>query len=363
MSEATVQPIDTRSRGNGGAGLDEQPPPGFVPGEASTPNFPNLQGLGRQLPPLHLPVGQPVVRDRWERLVTTIDLPQTPPEVWRALTDPSALKLWLALCRGSLENPEQDCVLDFEDGEFFLCRTVAVEPQSLLRYVWRWLGIGQATSVTWLLEPVTSGTRVTVTEEACNPPWDWQTWNGGGWPGILDQLASYLRTGMEWRWPWRRMGPYAQIELPSPLYPAWDQLFAPQGLKYWLLAAQGTVAPGQTLPIFMGDASGVVEMNVREVVQPGQSAPSFLPHVAFSLKREVWKTEVGGRIWMEPAGWGRSLLQVFHHNWENLPPGLQLSERRILTAFWAGAMQRAHQMFEMRQAPAPPAAPAVPHNW
>ena len=111
----------------------------------------------------------------------------------------------------------------------------------------------------------------------------------------------------------------------------------------------------------MGDASGVVEMKVGEVVQPGQAAPSFLPYVTFALRRAVWNTEVGGRLWIEPAGWGRSIFQVFHYNWENLPPGLQLSERRILASFWTGAMRRAQQLCAMSHAPAPPQK--APHNW
>src|SRR6185295_19778296 len=163
--------------------------------------------------------------------VTSIDIPADRETVWGALADPEALKLWLATCHGSLENEGRDCVLDFEDGEFFLCRPASVNPPNHLHYFWRWLGIGQATSVKWELQPNGAGTRVTVTEEALNPPWDWQTWNGGGWPGILDQLAAYLRTGMEWRWPWRRMGPYAQIELPLSVYEAWDRLLSPASLK------------------------------------------------------------------------------------------------------------------------------------
>ena len=134
---------------------------------------------------------------------------------------------------------------------------------------------------------------MTVTEEAINPPWDWQTWNGGGWPGILNQLSAHLRTGTTWRWPWRRMGPYAQIELPISLYEAWDQLFGPGGLKYWMLAMHGTLTPGTVLPLMMGDASGMMDMQVVEVVQPGERPPSFLPHVTFTLRRPAWNCEVG----------------------------------------------------------------------
>src|SRR5262245_28207749 len=109
-------------------------------------------------------------------------MPARREDVWRALTDPDALKHWLAVCPGSLEASGKDCVLDFEDGEFFLCRPTEVRPPGRLQYLWRWLGIGQATAVTWALEDVGGATRVAVAEEAINPPWDWQTWNGGGWP-------------------------------------------------------------------------------------------------------------------------------------------------------------------------------------
>jgi uncharacterized protein YndB with AHSA1/START domain len=347
MSEPTIDPTNVSDRGNGKPAFDQ----------VHWPHFPILERAEHDLPQLHMPGAYTVVRDRWERLVTSIDLPDSPQEVWRTLTDPSALKFWLAVCHGSLEQTQRDCMLDFEDGEFFLCRTIEARPPSYLQYLWRWLGIGQATSVTWAIEPTDQGTHITVTEEAVNPPWDWQTWNGGGWPGILDQLAAYLRTGTEWRWPWRRMGPYAQVELPVPFYEGWDRLFNPSGLRFWLQVMQGTMTLGESLTILMGDASGAVEMAVREIVLPGQSPPSFLPHVDFALKRPVWNSEVGGRLWMEPAGWGRSLLQVVHYNWENLPPGLQLSERKILASFWSGAARRASLMCGAAQ------ARMGPHSW
>ena len=354
------------------------PPGAILPppdnGGSAWPRYPDLEHSAERLPPLNMPPVMTVARDRWERLVTTLDIAHPPSEVWQALTDPQRLKLWLAVCHGSIDAVGRDCTLDFEDGEFFLCRPVHVDPGKQLRYLWRWLGIGQATVVTWQLEALHgssgngfsgnnghSATRVTVVEEAMNAPWDWQTWNGGGWPGILNQLSSHLRTGTSWRWPWRRMGPYAQIELPVSLYEAWDQLFGPSGLKYWMLAMHGSLTPGASLPVMMGDASGMVELQVKEVVQPGEAPPSFLPHVTFSLRRPSWNCEVPGRIWLEPAGWGRCLLQVFHSNWENLPGPLQLSERRLVTGFWADAVQRA-AMFCGRPGAGVTTATA-PHAW
>jgi len=146
--------------------------------------------LDRQLPVLHVPGAQPLVRDRWERLVTTNIVPAEPQRVWQCLVDPKALRLWLARCHGSLEDVGTDCMLDFEDGEFFLVRPQRASPPAddragELCWTWRWLGIGQAMSVSWRLEAVAGGTLVTATEDAVNPPADWQTWNGGGDGRIL----------------------------------------------------------------------------------------------------------------------------------------------------------------------------------
>lgn len=336
-----------------------------APGVGAPP-FTSLENVGRMLPPLHLPPARTVVRDRWERLVSAIDLPGvTPEDVWHALTSPAVLRLWLAQCHGLLTATDRDCTLDFEDGEFFLCRSRVVERPNRLEYAWRWLGIGQATVVRWDIQrgPGGGATRVTVTEDAMNPPWDWQTWNGGGWPGILDQLAAYLRTGTTWRWPWRRMGPYAQVELPVPFYQAWEKLLAPISLRFWLQVMRGdTLTPGAKLTVLMGDASGSLELTVHRVVQPGEQPPSFLPSVDFSIARPVWGTEIQGRIWLEPAGWGSCLLQVFQFNWENLPAQLQLSERKLVTSFWAGVAHRARLLLMTSGGPPPPEAMG-PHSW
>jgi uncharacterized protein YndB with AHSA1/START domain len=332
---------------------------GAEPGDG----FPWARQADAALPVLHAPGAWPIVRDRWERLVTTVMIPAPPARVWSALVDPCELRMWLAECRGSLQEVGTDVMLDFEDGEFFLVRTQSSQPAAddrggELRWLWRWLGIGQPTSVTWRLDPAPEGgTVLTTTEEATNPPADWQTWNGGGWPGILDQLAAYLRTGAEWRWPWRRMGPYAQVELAAPPFQAWDQLMSPSAVKFWLQRMAGTLAAGDTVKILMGDASGTVQLAVSAVVDAGQQPPSFLPYLDFALRRKAWVNDVGGRLWIEPAGWGRSLLQVFHYGWEDLPAELQLSERKIVTSFWAGAMRRATQVFTTTE------MPGGPHSW
>jgi hypothetical protein len=107
----------------------------------------------------------------------------------------------------------------------------------------------------------------------------------------------------------------------------------------------------------MGDASGTLEMTIDQVVGPGQEPPSFLPYVNYRLERPAWGCKIAGRLWLEPAGWGKCLLQAFHYNWEALPGDLQKSERRILTGYWAETARRAQQVFQFAS------RAAAPHNW
>ncbi|MFJ4773824.1 methyltransferase domain-containing protein [Streptomyces uncialis] len=314
--------------------------------------FPPLQGSA-----------VPVAQERWERLVSTVTVPESPDEVWTALTDPDRVAGWLAVCRGQWAVAGRESMLDFEDGEFFWCRTLdSVAPQAqrrgLLRLLWRWVGVGPATSVTWTVaaaEP--GGTTVTVVEEAENPPSDWRSWNGMGWPGILDQLAAHLRTGTEWRWPWRRFGPYLQIPLPVPPYQAWQELTSAAGIQHWLQRSSGTLAPGEELTLVMGDASGTVRMHVTKVVDAAQEFPSYLPYLEFGLRRPTWSAALGGRLWIEPAGLESSLLQVCHFGWENLDIPEPVTERKLLTGFWTAAAGRASMLF------LPQGPPAGPHGW
>ncbi|GAA5179056.1 hypothetical protein GCM10023322_07870 [Rugosimonospora acidiphila] len=304
----------------------------------------------------------PAVQDRWERLVSMASIPEPADRIWDALINPDHIGQWLGVVHGGWAQRGRESTLDFEDGEFFYCRTDQSTPPAgaragTLRYLWRWVGIGPASAVTWTLTPGPDGTMVTVVEEATNPPSDWRSWNGMGWPGILDQLASYLRTGTNSRWPWRRMGPYLQIPLPVMPFQAWDMLTSPSAVKHWMVRSAGSLAVGDPMTLVMGDASGTVELTVTKSVDTGQEFPSYLPYVEFELRRPCWNAPLGGRMWIEPAGLGQSILQVFHFNWERLDIRDPVTERKLLTGFWAGAAARAQMLF------APQGAPAGPHGW
>jgi uncharacterized protein YndB with AHSA1/START domain len=332
--------------------------------QSSWPDFSDLEPAtaSQNFPTLSAVRGRSIVQDRWERIVAEIEIPADLSVVWSALTTPEDVKQWLARCVGDLAKEGTDVTLDFEDGEFFYCRVLsasspAADGVAELKYYWRWAGIGPATRVTWQLSATPGGTRVRATEEAFNPPSDWRAWNGNGWPGILDQLAGYLRTGRTSRWPWRRMGPYVQIELEAAPYDAWDVLCRTESLRYWLCRRTGTFTTGDTLELILGDASGVMEMTVHNHVEPNQAYPSFLPYVEYGLKRRSWQTELFGRIFIGPAGLNRSLLEIFVGNWENVPTGPNLEERRVVAGFFRDAAIRARDL----TSPRPPAS--HPHGW
>jgi uncharacterized protein YndB with AHSA1/START domain len=356
--------------------VPETTQPGSAPGngqgqpQSGPPGQPGQQSIwfampsidAASFPPLHHAPARPVVQDRWERLVTEITIPVPADSVWAALAEPKALANWLAKVRGRWARAGKESMLDFEDGEFFLCQTESASAPNggrpgALRYLWRWVGVGPATSVVWAVRPRGSATTVTVTEEAVNPPSDWRSWNGMGWPGILEQLAGYLRTGTSHRWPWRRMGPYLQAEIPAPAFEAWGALTSAGAVQHWLQRSHGSLAVGDPMTVVMGDASGTVQLSVTKAVEAAQEFPSYLPYLEFTLRRPAWPEALGGRLWIEPAGLGRSLLQVFHHSWETLSLPDPLPERRILTSFWIGAIRRAQSLF------GPMAPPSGPHGW
>ena len=305
----------------------------------------------------------PVVQDRWERLVVMANVPAPASRVWEVLVKPEHVRQWLGICHGDWAVRGKESTLDFEDGEFFYCSTNKATPPTAARagtleYLWRWVGIGPATAVTWTLTPGLDGTtQLTVVEEATNPPSDWRSWNGMGWPGILDQLAGYLRTGTNTRWPWRRMGPYFQIPLPAMPFQAWEALTSAGAVKHWMQRTAGSLVVGDVMTLVMGDASGTVEFTVTKSVDTGQEFPSYMPYLEFELRRPSWSAALGGRMWIEPAGLGKSLLQIFHYDWERLDIRDPVTERKLLTNYWINAAGRAQMLIQ------PQGAPVGPHGW
>lgn len=320
--------------------------------------FPQLQGHAR-----------PVSHERSERIVSTTVIHHDLPTTWAALTDSVTLSHWLGVADSAWATPGAEAVLDFEDGEFFWCHFDEVgapsEGTAQLRYRWRWVGIGPASEVVWELAALEHSTSVTVTETLADGPSDWRSWNGMGWPGILDQLDLFLTSGRRTRWPWRRMGPYVQAVMPAPSFQVWSTLCDQSALQFWLGRSSGGLATGDSVTFTLGDASGVATLTIDQHVEPNQQFPSYQPSLRFTVHRPSFPSPLSGYLWVEPAGLYTSILQIFMNGWEGFGQLDQAPvDRHIFTQFWIGAFGRLASLLT------PPGSPTEPdkglpgpHAW
>lgn len=322
-------------------------------------SFPPLSGSAR-----------PVSQDRSERIVSTVVIDAPLERVWAALADRASVQDWFGVPGPDWAVPDRNSALDFEDGEFFWCHFDTVLPpeggEAHLVYRWRWVGVGPAAQVNWDLTALADSTAVTVTETLDNGPADWRSWNGMGWPGILDQLAHYVTTGRRARWTWRRMGPYIQMVMPADSFRVWATLTAVPSLQFWLGRTAGSLDEGRTVSFILGDASGTAELTVVRHVEANQQFPSYQPNLAFQLDRPGWPGTLTGYLWIEPAGLGQSILQVFINGWEIFGSmDAAPADRHILASFWAAAFERLRGMVTAPFADGAIGDDAIsgPHSW
>lgn len=122
--------------------------------------------------------------------------PHPPEKVWRALTDATALGEWL------METdfvPEAGCTFTMwcDDGEggtdTYICTLLEYDPPN--RMLWSLVLDGSQdhgdTYVEFKVEPVASGTRVTIAHTGDRDPDTIEKFKGG-WPYKLDQLGTVL---------------------------------------------------------------------------------------------------------------------------------------------------------------------------
>lgn len=133
-----------------------------------------------------------------ESIRRELHVPQSPEQVWRALTDSAALAEWMypndfeprvghRFMFRVLENPRADF-----DG-IVHCEVLECEPPS--RLVFSWSGRpGIVLRVSYRLEPAGEGTRVLFEQSGfdLSQPWGKQSLRGAeaGWTRMLGQLPA-----------------------------------------------------------------------------------------------------------------------------------------------------------------------------
>lgn len=95
----------------------------------------------------------------------TRDYPHPPSKVWRALTEPALMRLWMMRPEGfaPVAGTRFKLVAKPQTGwrGFVECEVLEASAPSMLRYSWIGDDDGTATEVTYRLEPNGTGTRLT----------------------------------------------------------------------------------------------------------------------------------------------------------------------------------------------------------
>jgi uncharacterized protein YndB with AHSA1/START domain len=126
------------------------------------------------------------------------------PSVWRAITVPDQVRQWFGDLSAPMV-PGAAVRIDFGDGDFFDAYVDEVRTQDMVRFRWRFLGVGPEAEVRWELGGGAGDTTVTV-HDSCpgRPPSEVAQLNAG-WRDFLDRLGSYLATGESARYAWREV--------------------------------------------------------------------------------------------------------------------------------------------------------------
>ena len=120
--------------------------------------------------------------------------------VWKAITQPEQIKKWFDTFQIEKLAPGETMIM-YHDGKVIAtCRIAAVEPPSRFAFYWPLEpGYAAETLVTYFLESVPEGTRITVTEEGFDSavvPEELRErrfkLNSEGWGIAMDGLAKYL---------------------------------------------------------------------------------------------------------------------------------------------------------------------------
>lgn len=136
-------------------------------------------------------------------ILATVEIAASPERVFRALTSDEIVAWWVR--RGVFDTREWSG--DVRIGGKWRSAGVArgapytlegeyleIDPPRKLVHTWHFAGVpGEASTVTYMLEPIAGGTRLTVRHAGIAAP-DHRSNVGAGWRSSLDQLAKIMST-------------------------------------------------------------------------------------------------------------------------------------------------------------------------
>jgi uncharacterized protein YndB with AHSA1/START domain len=136
-----------------------------------------------------------------DRIERTVEIAHSPDKVWAALTTAEGLGTWFGNEATIDLRPGGQAKMTWTDGPKADMRVERVEEPTVFGFTWHIYGLPEddprRTYVEFTLEPVGSGTRLTVvesgfaqlSEDAYRTAYDGNT---GGWASELGELVDYL---------------------------------------------------------------------------------------------------------------------------------------------------------------------------
>ncbi|WP_280236999.1 SRPBCC domain-containing protein [Nocardia cyriacigeorgica] len=136
-----------------------------------------------------------------DRIERTVELGHSPEKVWAAITTAEGLGTWFGNDAGIDLRPGGAAWMRWEEGDMQRLRVERVEEPRVFGFTWQIYGLAaedpRRTYVEFTLEPVASGTRLTVVETgfAQLDGEEHATAHSGntkGWAQELGELVTYL---------------------------------------------------------------------------------------------------------------------------------------------------------------------------
>jgi uncharacterized protein YndB with AHSA1/START domain len=257
-------------------------------------------------------------------------------KVWQSLTDADVVAKWFGDLNGDLASGGS-ARLDFGDGDFFALESIALSPPNMIKYDWKFLGIGPTDSITWQIEPNKGGCLVTVTDVQPDRSHAAALALREGWLDFTARLVAFHATGRNARYDWRY-----DLDVGLPIKGSagevWVSLFAPDAQTQWLPFGS-SIEAGVCASV--SDEAAPRMICLDEVTwQPAQ-------RVEFQIQSDEWNKPTTCRIELT-ARHDDTLVYVSHNGWEHISDDRdeQLRQRKRFCDLWIASLKQAEKIGE-----------------
>lgn len=239
-------------------------------------------------------------------VVVQVAIPAAVDTCFRHLTDPALIGRWFADVDGAIQ-PGAQCEYHFGDGDFFRAQTVAIEPPLRLRSTWRFMGVGGASDIEYVLLENEAGTELSVIDRG---PYT----QGGaqelreGWRDFLSRLAKTIETGKNARYRWSEVIGAGTLVSATPAA-ARERL---SDAALWERA-------------FPETSAAIAQRGNRLVVEfknPAWDGHSTRASLSISARAQA------------------TGISVSHEGWLELPASIQFQERKRFAGYWAALLRQ-----------------------